>query len=359
MTHQEIYQQLNNVDQKTWTTVKELLSEYRCTARELYLKQIDLANPKPIDYFVTAVIEDDSYGRQNRQSVGYGLLGKFSIFRINTRHKNNADSFLHNLPVQFLQYLPTNITTRIRKAAREKEIESNTKQLQLNEFSYQLFKAQLQASKKKLSGTEAIAQIKKLPTPTSQSEKEFYDKFLALFWDNLPKKSVDFCEYIIGKSKHTIYSPVKIIKSDSYLSDALKETEFSQAEVHLYLYDYQRIAREYNIPVLKEFWTDRYSEHHDWVSGVPKSTPLNQVQLEMTVSQILVLDFIITNLQKDSQCPYFTKLKNHLVSEVIKPEYSEYLIKLTTQMQTSYTSALKATNGLFQLHNQISSNQST
>ena len=123
------------------------------------------------------------------------------------------------------------------------------------------------------------------------------------------------------------------------------------------IYKYQRIAREYNIPVLQEFWTDRHSEHHNWASGVPKSTPLNQIQLEMTVSQILVLDFIITNLQKDSQCPYFTKLKSHLVSEVFKPEYKDALTKLTPQMQTSYTSALKATNGLIQLHNQISTDR--
>ena len=43
MTHQEIYQQLNKVDNPTWTKVKELLSEYSLQNRQNYLQQIDLA----------------------------------------------------------------------------------------------------------------------------------------------------------------------------------------------------------------------------------------------------------------------------------------------------------------------------
>ena len=352
MTHQEVYKQLELVDQQTWRQTKELLSEHYANNRTTYIKNIDISNLKPIDYFITAVIEDDYCGRQQRHSVGWNVLTeKTSVFRQTNR--NDYQSFLSNLPIQFIQYLPTNIVNRLRKVAKEEEIKSNTKSLQLNEFSYQIFKAQLSTTKKKLSGNEAIAQIKKLPNPLNDSEREYYDKFLVLFWEHLPKKSIQFCDAIIGRNKYTIYSPIKVIKNDK-LAHILNQTQFSKAEVHMCLYDYQRIAGKYNIPVLKEFWTDIYSKHHNWVSGVSKSTPLNQTQLEMTISQILVLDYIIDNLQKDSQCPYFTKLKLHLVSEVSKPEYTESLFKLTTQMQTSYTSALKATNGLIQLHNQIS-----
>ena len=336
MTHQKVYKQLELVDQQTWLQTKELLSEESAQNRINYIKRIAIFNPKPIDYFITAVIEDDYCGRQQtRQTVGWGVLTeKTSVFR--QGHRNDHIAFIKNLPAQFIQYLPTNIVSRLRKIAREEELKDSTKSVQLNEFSYQMFKAQLQA-KKKLSGTEAIAQIKKLPTPTNKSEKEFYDKFLTLFWDNLPKKSIDFCEHVIGKSKNTIYSPIKIIKSDSYLLDTLKETEFSQAEIHIYLYDYQQIARQYNIQVLREFWTDTYSIHHNWVSGIPKATKLNQHQLEMTISQILVLDYIIKNVQTNPDCPYFTKLKNHLVEEITKPEYDikPYLKQLHKSAQST------------------------
>ena len=186
MTHQEVYKQLELVDQQTWLQTKELLSEYYANNRTTYIKNIDISNPKPIDYFITAVIEDDYCGRQQtRQTVGWGVLTeKTSVFR--QGHRNDHISFLNNLPAQFMRYLPTNIVSRLRKVAREEELKASTKSVQLNEFSYQMFKAQLQA-KKKLLGTEAIAQIKKLPAPTNQLEKEFYDKFLTLFWDNLPK----------------------------------------------------------------------------------------------------------------------------------------------------------------------------
>ena len=349
MTHLEIYKQLELVDQQTWLQTKELLSEQSAQNRTAYIKNIDISNPKPIDYFITASIEDDYCGNQQRQLVDWGVL-KTSVFR--QTHRNDYSSFLQNLPVQFIPYLPTNIANRLRKVIREEEVKSNTKSLQLNEFSYQMFKAQLNAAKKKLSGNEAIAQINELPNPLNDSEREYYDKFLTLFWSHLPKKSIQFCYIIIEKRRATIYSPIKVLTNK--VTDTLTKSLFSSAEVYMRIYDYQKIAQKYNIPVLKEFWTDRYSEHHNWVSGVPKATKLNQVQLEMTISQILVLDFIISNLQKDSQCPYFTKLKAHLVSEISKPEYKDTLTKLTTQMQTSYTSTLKATNGLIQLHNQIS-----
>lgn len=343
MTHQEIYQQLSNVDQQTWTKVKELLSEYSSQNRQNYLQQIDLANPKPIDYFVTAVIEDDYNGRQNRQSIGYGTLDKFSIFRINSGHRNNTDSFLYNLPTQFLQYLPTNIATRIRKVTRENEIESNTKQLQLNEFSYQMFKAQLQTAKKKLSGNEAIAQIQKLPNPTDNQQKEFYDKFLALFWEHLPKKSINFCTCVASRSKDTQYAPIRYIGNE-YLQDVLNSTNFNQNEVMIGLYLYQRIAKEYNIPVLRELYTDLHSSHHDWVTGVPKATPLTQLQLEMTVSQIIILNHITTNLQGNSTCPYFKKMLAHLLEEVHKPVYKDQLATLHKSMQASYNTAANSIN---------------
>ena len=342
MTHQEVYKQLELVDQQTWQQTKELLSEQYANNRTTYIKNIDISNPKPIDYFITAVVEDDYYGRQQRQSVGWGVLTeKTSVFR--QINRNGYQSFLNNLPIQFIQYLPTNIINRLRKLARDEQVKSSTKQLQLNEFSYQMFKAQLNTASKKLSGNEAIAQIQKLPSPFNDSEKEYYDKFLTLFWEHLPKKSIQFCNTVIGKNKYTIYSPIKVIKNDD-LTNILNQTQFSQAEVYMYLYNYQRIAKQHNIPVLKEFWTDRYSEHHDWVSGVPKSTPLTQLQLEMTVSQILILNHITTNLQGNSTCPYFKKMLAHLLEEVHKPVYKDQLATLHKSMQTSYSTAANSIN---------------
>ena len=56
MTHQEVYKQLELVDQQTWQQTKKLLSEQYANNRTTYIKNIDISNPKPIDYFITAVV---------------------------------------------------------------------------------------------------------------------------------------------------------------------------------------------------------------------------------------------------------------------------------------------------------------
>lgn len=341
MTLQEIYQQLKLTDPLTHKDIKQLLSEIPSTNREAYLKAIDKQNPTPIDYLVCAVCEHDYYAdRAYRDSTS-------SVFRTVSRNLS-LYAFIQNLPLELISYLPDDIATKVKNKARKLEVENSTKQLQLNEFSYQMFKAQLEMAKRKPSGNEAVAQIQKLPNPTSQQEKEYYDKFIALFWDNLPKKSIQLCDTIIDKNKNTNFSPIKQI----YLSK-LEETTFSTSEVYISLSDYQIIARQHSISVLEVLYTNRYSEHHNWVSGVPKATPLTQVQLEMTVSQVLVLDYLIHFIQPEG-CPCFTKMKSHLMEELAKPIYKDKLQALLPQMQTSYTTALntiKDMNALISVHN--------
>lgn len=342
MTFPEICNQLKLVTKPEWLAMKELLSEDINVNRISYIKAINLNNPKAIDFLFTAVVEDDYNGRTSRDYIPYDYMKKYSLFRITYRSADRY-SFLHNLPAEFIPYLPNNIANRLRKLKRDKEVESNTKQLQLNEFSYQMFKSQLQSSKKKLSGNEAVAQINKLPNPTDKQQREYYDKFLTLFWEHLPKKSIDFCNCVAYRSKYTQYSPIRPINGE-YLQDVLNSTDFNQNEVMIGFYFYQKIAKEYNIPVIKELYTDVYSAHHDWVTGVSKSTPLNQAQLEMTVSQIIILNHIITNLQGNSTCPYFKKMLAYLLEEVHKPVYKEQLAELHKSIQTSYNTAVNSIN---------------
>ena len=225
MIYEEIYSGLNQVDPKTWSEVAIILSETTAKNRDIYLTNINKLNLKPIDFLVIAVLEDDLHNRAGRHPVGWANLRDLSMFR-HTHINLSTSTLLDNLPKQYFSYLPTSIANRLKTKSRDKDIQANTKSIQLNEFSYQVFKAQLAQSKKKLSGKEAIAQIKALPYPTNQLEKEYSDKFLTLFWNHLPKRSIQFCYEIIGKNKNTIYSPVRVIEND-YLENVLKETQFS------------------------------------------------------------------------------------------------------------------------------------
>lgn len=336
MTNNEIYEELKQVTPAKWQEVKTLLSELQASRRIDYLKNTDKKAPTALDYLIHAVIEDDCDSRRTtRISVNWSIMTSFSLFR-NTSTVKSARSLIEYLPIEFLKYLPDNIQNRVKKVKREQELIANTKALQLNEFSYLAFKAFLDTAKKKPSCVEAIAQIRKLPKPTTTDERIIYDKFLSVYWNNVPTKSINFCETIIDFSKQTEFSPIKTIGGYNLsIEDTLKEQQTN--EVYISIATYQNLARTYNIPVLRELYTDRYSEHHDWVTGVSKKNRLTSRQLDMTISQVIILDYVIKNIQKDSTCPYFTKMKNFLLEEINKPEYNtkEVLNNLLTSYKTA------------------------
>lgn len=339
MTHPEIYQQLKLLTPAEWEDIKTIILSDSQQSRSNYLTLINRTNPTAKDFFINAIVEDDYNSKSvQRQTVDWSTLTNHSLYRT-TYTRTDFKNLIANLPKELCKYLPNNIATRLKKETRKKELANNTKTIQLNEFSYQVFKAQLQNTKKKLTGNEAIAQINALPRPYSKEEKEYYDKFLALFWDSLPKKSIDFCNTIMSRSCNTKYTPITRI-GHTYISAILEQLEFDQNEVNISFFMYQKAALDYNIPVLRELYTDRYSDHHDWITGVSKHTRLNSIQLEMTISQVLILEYIVTNLQKDSKCPYFIKMLNHLKEELAKPIYKDEINTLLTKMEQSYTSTV-------------------
>ena len=336
MANNEIYEQLKQVTPEKWQEIKTLLSEQSSDNRANYLRNTDTKAATALDYLIHAVIEDDYNGKTTRNSVGWSIMNTFSIFRNSASTIRNSRELIIDLPTEFLKYLPSNIQSRLKKLKREEELEASARALQLNEFSYLAFKASLDTMKKKPSGIEAIAQIKKLPKPTTIDENIIYDKFLAAYWNNIPIKSIGFCETIVSNSQQTEFSPIKIMQGYKFnIEDVLKEQQTNEVYISLALY--QQIAREYNIPVLRELYTDQYSEHHDWISNVPKKNLLTTRQLDMTISQIIILDYIIKNIQKDTPCPYFIKMKNFLLKEVDKPEYNTK--EILTNLLTSYKTA--------------------
>lgn len=348
MNFPEIYEKLKQTPKNELLKAKNILEEYDRTNRETWVKSTNKNNPKPIDYLVHACIEDDyNNSRANRRSLYYKELDTFSLFRTATLPKRDHQNFLQNLPVELHPYIPNNISSRLKKMLREEQVKESTKALQLNEFSYLAFKASLDTSKKKPSGVEAIAQIENLPRPTNDKEKEIYDKFLALYWNAIPKKSISFCDKVFTNTKNTEYSPIfKISHFVSY--DEPRETVFNELfkfqvtedkTVVIDFYFYQKVARDYHIPVLRELYTDRYSEHHNYYSGIPKVTKLTNRQLEMIISQILVLDYIIKNIQpKELNFPHFKKMRDFLVQEIKNPKYD--IKKLLEDIETGHVAAV-------------------
>ena len=350
MIFPEIYEKLKQTPKNELLKAKTILEEYSSTNRSNWLKNIDKNNPKPLDYLVNACIEDDdNNGRANRQSLGYHELNTFSLFRTAALSKRAYIQFFENLPVEFHPYLPSNIATRLKKILRDTQIKEATRALQLNEFSYLAFKASLETAKKKPSGVEAIAQIDSLPRPNSKSkeEQEIYDKFLALYWNVIPKKSIPFCEKVFARTENTEHSPIFRISHftpwdsprDKIFNNLFQLSVIENKSVVIDFNFYQIVARDYHIPVLQELYTDRLSEHHTYYSGISKASKLTDKQLEMVVSQILILDYIIKNIQpKESKFPYFLKMRDFLVQEIKNPEYD--IKKLLEDIETGHVAAV-------------------
>ena len=332
MNFPEIYEKLKQTPKNELLKAKNILEEYDRTNRETWVKSTNKNNPQPIDYLVHACIEDDSdNGRANRQNLYYQELDSFSLFRTAAFSRRDHHQFLTNLPVEFYSYIPKNISSRLKKILREEQVKESTKALQLNEFSYLAFKASLDTSKKKPSSIEAIAQIDDLPKPNNIQEQEIYDKFLALYWNTIPKKSIPFCDKVCTKTKNTEYSPVFRISNftswdsprEKVFDKLFKLPVIESKSITIDFYFYQKIARDYYIPVLQELYTDKYSEHHIYYSGISKVAKLTNKQLEMVVSQILILDYIIKHIQpKELNFPYFQKMRDFLVQEIKNPEYN-------------------------------------
>lgn len=348
MNFPEIYEKLKQTPKDELLKAKNILEEYDRTLRVNWVKNTNKNNPQPIDYLVHACIEDDvNNGRANRQQLYYPELNAFSLFRTTDLSKRDHHQFLQNLPVEFHPYIPSNISSRLKKILREEQIKESTKALQLNEFSYLAFKASLDTSKKKPSGIEAITQIENLPKPNNTQEQEIYDKFLALYWSAIPKKSIPFCDKVCTKTKNTEYSPIFKIThftpwdspTEEVFNYLFKLPVVESKSVTIDFYFYQKVARAYHIPVLQELYTERYSEHHIYYSGISKVAKLTDKQLEMVVSQILILDYIIKHIQpKELNFPYFQKMRDFLVQEIKNPEYN--IKKLLEDIETGHAAAV-------------------
>lgn len=346
MTLEQIYDGLRQTPQDQLLQMKNLLEEETKDNRLKYAHSFKTKTPTAIDYLIQAVI------RHNSNSIKYKNPFNWSEMQLLTL--SIPSNLLDNLPVNILHYLPKNIVTSIKTKINKQLLLDKAKDLQLNQFSYIAYEAAIKSGKK-LSSTEAIAQISKLPSPKTVEESKLYDKFLALLWENVSKRSIQFCDTILLKNKRSEHAPIESLSIDYRdPSTAVSISRYFnlnsyKPHAHIPIHFYQRVAVAYNIPILKEGHTDVHSRHHNWITGVDKSKPLNKEQLEMTLSQIMILDYIIKYIQRDNICPYFTQMKDHLIKEIGIPIYKDKINKL--QLDKAYTSTQETINGLVQIHN--------
>lgn len=265
-----------------------------------------------------------------------------------------CDSIISNsLPIEIWPYLPKALKTRLQKEKQDQDRKASTKDIKLDLMSFMMFKSHLTSQKKKMSSAFALDQLGKLFDLFSYKsddpkQLEIAAKYISLIWEYTPVKSINLCSYLINSYSITYlpyqHLPFQIINYDSrdkcLLKSTLKQAEFAPAGVIPFRV-YKAVATKYNIPVHQELYTERESDHHIWIPGVDKPSPLKPNQLNMVLSQITVLDYIIANLLDNSTCPYFHQLRDQLVTEILKPDYKDDVQAYFDTTIKSYQSAIE------------------
>lgn len=234
--------------------------------------------------------------------------------------------FLSKLPKEHYDLLPPYVLTKVKQ--HNSTYVLDVKQLVFNDFALATFTMWLE-SKKKLTSTECLAMLKQcnrlstLPEHAEQTEVKL--KYINLLWQYTPSKSIELVKYYVDQfhmpNFHSKLS-VTVIKG-VYDLTALNDVDIT--DISFDINWYQSFARTYYIPVSQAVMTTQWSTVYQWISGIPKSTPLNAEGIAIAIDQIIILT--IAELKLPNLAQSISKLKQQLIDELLSKRYAKSSIK--------------------------------
>lgn len=234
--------------------------------------------------------------------------------------------FLSKLPKEHYDLLPPYVLTKVKQYNSTYVLD--VKQLQFDDFALATFTMWLE-SKKKLTSTECLAMLKQcnrlstLPELAEQTAVKL--KYINLLWQYTPSKSIELTKYYVDQFYPSDFHnklPVLCINSRHDL------TAFDDVNIRDISFDirwYQSFARTYHIPVSQSVMTTQLSTVYQWISGIPKSTPLNAEGIAIAIDQIIILT--VAELKLPNLAQSISKLKQQLIDELLSKRYAESGIK--------------------------------
>lgn len=233
---------------------------------------------------------------------------------------------LSKLPKEHYDLLPQYVLTKVKQHSSTYVLD--VKQLAFDDFALATFTMWLE-SKKKLTSTECLAMLKQcnrlstLPEHAEQTEVKL--KYINLLWEYTPSKSIELCKYYVDEFYRSDFHsklPVSVINRmhdlDSFNDADIQDISFSISW-------YQSFATTHHIPVSQSVMTTQWSTVYQWISGIPKSTPLNAEGVAIAIDQVIVLTVAESKLPNLAQS--ISKLKQQLVDELLSKRYAESGIK--------------------------------
>ena len=233
---------------------------------------------------------------------------------------------LSKLPKEHYDLFPPYVLNKVKQHNSIHALD--VKQLAFDDFALATFIMWLE-SKKKLTSTECLAILKQcryLSTAPEHAEQTAVKlKYINLLWEYTPSKSIELCKYYVDNFYDSnFYSkfPVSVINSRHDLS-SFNDTDIR--DISFSISWYQSFATDHRIPVSQSVMTTKWSTVYQWISGIPKSTPLNAEGIAIAIDQIIILTVAESKLSNLAQ--FINKLKQQLVDELLSKRYAESGIK--------------------------------
>lgn len=234
--------------------------------------------------------------------------------------------FLSKLPKKHYDLLPPYVLTKVKQ--HNSTYVLDVKQLAFDDFALATFTMWLE-SKKKLTSTECLAMLKQcsrlstLPEHAEQTEVKL--KYINLLWQYTPSKSIELTRYYTDTFYQSVFYDKLPILFINYRHDLTAFDDTNVRDISFGISWYQFFATTHHIPISQSVMTTQWSTVYQWISGIPKSTPLNAEGIAIAIDQIIILT--VAELKLPNLAQSISKLKQQLVDELLSKRYAESGIK--------------------------------
>ena len=251
---------------------------------------------------------------------------------------NNSD-LLEKIPTEHVKdLLPKYLINKLKKTASS--YSPNTFDIRLDEFAFAMFEQWIDG--KKLTSAQAVIMIDQLNL-YDQSLGPVSVKYFNSIWDHTPKKSLELQAIAINKS---LLRRNPIVYELPFISINYRDLPIDTSlikDVSLSLNFYQRLIETHNLPVSAAIRTSEHSKVYQWITGVPKPTPLNDQGIEIAIDQLIVLNSML-NLEPQYTVVW-TKLIDQLTAELKSDRYTDIAERIAARQQ-SLQALTRTYNGL-------------
>ena len=233
---------------------------------------------------------------------------------------------LSKLPKEHYDLFPPYVLTKVKQ--HNSTYVLDVKQLAFDDFALATFTMWLE-SKKKLTSTECLAMLKQcrqLSTKPEHAEQTAVKlKYIKLLWQYTPSKSIELTKYYTDTFDQSVFYDKLPILCINYMHDLTAFDDTNVRDISFGINWYQSFAKAHYIPVSQSVMTTQWSTVYQWISGIPKSTPLNAEGIAIAIDQIIILTVAESKLPNLAQS--ISKLKQQLIDELLSKRYVESGIK--------------------------------